>query len=405
MPSAHALAALAAVAQALKTLVNGIPESPTMPTIASGLATVQLPPVANWTSFHSTPASATAAKMASTPISIADLPSNRPNGCSPTPMIATPFIATSFLVTRLVRETEFQHPCTRTSGAGIPFRGSHDLGDRAGVLELFDTVPIHPELHQHDFGVLGRLWRTRRLQRLVVELNWAADHLERLAPAGRLDLDDHVVGDRLLVAREVHEALERCPLAPHRLEVLAPVLEGLAADRLSDEFGCRRSVLDKRHDVGEAWIIGQFRKTQMLECVADVARRADDAEVDRAAVGGHVVRHEGIDTGPCGIGHHRPHRLAGLHALGHAGAPGPPRRTQKRDIDPDGLPGPVAVKKGRRDAARDVHAANRVAERRDALRQCAAQLLGGQRVADAATRPERGAVEAAGVALGTLVAV
>ncbi len=44
MPSAHALAALAAVAQALKTLVNGMPDSPTMPTIASGLATVQLPP-------------------------------------------------------------------------------------------------------------------------------------------------------------------------------------------------------------------------------------------------------------------------------------------------------------------------------------------------------------------------
>src|SRR5215212_9557857 len=92
MPSAHALAALAAVAQALKTLVKGMPESPTMPTIASGLATVQLPPEANWTSRHSTPASATAAKIASTPISIADLPSNRPNGCSPTPMMATSFM-------------------------------------------------------------------------------------------------------------------------------------------------------------------------------------------------------------------------------------------------------------------------------------------------------------------------
>ena len=31
-----------------------------MPTIASGLATVQLPPTANWMSFHSTPASASA---------------------------------------------------------------------------------------------------------------------------------------------------------------------------------------------------------------------------------------------------------------------------------------------------------------------------------------------------------
>src|SRR5215207_1222291 len=64
-----------------------------MPTIASGLATVQLPPVADWMSFHSTPALATAAKMASTPIAIADLPSKRPNGCRPTPMMATSFIS------------------------------------------------------------------------------------------------------------------------------------------------------------------------------------------------------------------------------------------------------------------------------------------------------------------------
>src|SRR6476661_1394741 len=64
IPSAQAFAALAAVAQALNTLVKGMPDSPTMPTIASGFATVQLPPVANWTSVHSTPASATAAKMA-----------------------------------------------------------------------------------------------------------------------------------------------------------------------------------------------------------------------------------------------------------------------------------------------------------------------------------------------------
>jgi hypothetical protein len=37
----------AAVTRALNTLVKGMPVSPTMPTIASGLATVELPPVAN----------------------------------------------------------------------------------------------------------------------------------------------------------------------------------------------------------------------------------------------------------------------------------------------------------------------------------------------------------------------
>jgi hypothetical protein len=60
MVSAHNLVALAAVAQALNTSVNGMPVSPTMPTIASGLATVQLPPTANWMSFHAIPASASA---------------------------------------------------------------------------------------------------------------------------------------------------------------------------------------------------------------------------------------------------------------------------------------------------------------------------------------------------------
>ncbi len=80
---------LAAVAQALNTLVNGMPDSPTMPTMASGLATVQLPPTPNWMSFQDRPASLTAAVIASTPICIAVLPSNLPNGCSPTPMIAT----------------------------------------------------------------------------------------------------------------------------------------------------------------------------------------------------------------------------------------------------------------------------------------------------------------------------
>src|SRR5262245_8266861 len=40
-------------------------------------------------SFHSTPASSSAFRIATAPISIPDTPANRPNGCSPTPMIAT----------------------------------------------------------------------------------------------------------------------------------------------------------------------------------------------------------------------------------------------------------------------------------------------------------------------------
>ena len=83
----------------------------------------------------------------------------------------------------------------------------------------------------------------------------------------------------------------------------------------------------------------------------------------------------------------------------------PPRRAQQRHVEFDRLAGALAVEQRGRDAAGDEHAADGIAERRNALRQSAAELLGRQRVADAAARPERGAVEAADVALGPLVAV
>src|ERR1700757_4538512 len=181
MPSAHALVALAAVAQALNTSVNGIPVSPTMPTIASGLATVQLPPTANWMSFHSTPASASASRIASAAISIADLPSKRPNGCKPTPMTATSFM-------RAAPPLRFaQHRRRRGSRYSPRF------------LEFGDAVPVHAELHQHDLGVLGCLRRACCHQRLVVELDGSAHDAKRLPTAGEFDFGDHVVGHRLLV--------------------------------------------------------------------------------------------------------------------------------------------------------------------------------------------------------------
>src|SRR3954470_22433841 len=69
--------------------MKGMPVRPRRPVTASGLSTSKLPPNANCTSFHSTPAAPRAARMASAPISSADLGPKRPNGCSPTPMMAT----------------------------------------------------------------------------------------------------------------------------------------------------------------------------------------------------------------------------------------------------------------------------------------------------------------------------
>src|SRR6185437_9741812 len=97
--------ALAAVAHALKTLVNVIPVNPTRRVTASGFDTSWLPPKPNWMSFQSTPASVSAAWIASAPISIAVL-SNRPNGWSPTPMMATSFVMGCSSLDRLEGERD-----------------------------------------------------------------------------------------------------------------------------------------------------------------------------------------------------------------------------------------------------------------------------------------------------------
>src|SRR4051794_6892164 len=46
-------------------------------------------------SRHCTPASARARRIATAPMSMPDMPSKRPNGCNPTPMIATSSISAS----------------------------------------------------------------------------------------------------------------------------------------------------------------------------------------------------------------------------------------------------------------------------------------------------------------------
>jgi len=63
------------------------------------------------------------------------------------------------------------------------------------------------------------------------------------------------------------------------------------------------------------------------------------------------------------------------------------------------------VKQRRGDAPGDVHAADGVSESGDPLRQRAAEFGGRQRVTDARSCPEGGAVESADLALRSLVAV
>src|SRR6201997_1018516 len=87
MARAAMASAVPAVAQPLNTPRSGTPVSPSRPTIASGLYTSRLPTKPAWTCGQLTPASSSADRTASAAMSIADLPGNRPNGCSPTPMM------------------------------------------------------------------------------------------------------------------------------------------------------------------------------------------------------------------------------------------------------------------------------------------------------------------------------
>ena len=61
------------------------------------------------------------------------------------------------------------------------------LGDGAFFLELRNPVPVQAEIHQHEFGVLGRLGGPRGHQGLVVELDRPANDFERRSATGSLD--------------------------------------------------------------------------------------------------------------------------------------------------------------------------------------------------------------------------
>ena len=87
------------------------------------------------------------------------------------------------------------------------------------------------------------------------------------------------------------------------------------------------------------------------------------------------------------------------------GAGRPPGRAEQRHVELERLTRAFAMEKGRGDSAGDVHAADRVAECGDALRERTLELFRRHGITDAAARPEGRTVEAADIALRSLVAV
>src|SRR5215831_8639359 len=97
-------------------------------------------------SRHSMPASFRASRTASAPISIADLPGNRPNGCRPTPMIATSGTGASGRVSRgqVVRDEGGDHYLV----AGlVSAEGQDGEGDLLADPRLAGAEPGQPGLH------------------------------------------------------------------------------------------------------------------------------------------------------------------------------------------------------------------------------------------------------------------
>ncbi len=78
----------------------GTPVSARAPSTLCPAATplYAVPQKAAWKSPRPTPASASAARTASTPICVTDLPSKRPNGWMPTPAISTSTVLTRRLL-------------------------------------------------------------------------------------------------------------------------------------------------------------------------------------------------------------------------------------------------------------------------------------------------------------------
>src|SRR5262249_9645199 len=127
-------------------------------------------------------------------------------------------------------------------------------------------------------------WSARRFEGLTIELNWPADKLHRLATVGGTDLEQHVIGERLFVGREIEQTLDRRPLAGIGFQMLTPIFEGLCSESLHDTGACGLPVLHECAGFREARVVRQFGSADMFEEASDMGAGLERAQVDCAAV-------------------------------------------------------------------------------------------------------------------------
>jgi len=102
----------------------------------------------------------------------------------------------------------------------------------------------------------------------MIELHRTTHDLERRAAVDGVDLQQHVIGQRLRVPPQIEQAVRGRPLAFHGLQTLAPIGKGPGRERRRDQLPRRGGIGREGFGVGKARIPGQVRQAEMLEGVA-----------------------------------------------------------------------------------------------------------------------------------------
>src|SRR5262245_14601841 len=286
-----------------------------------------------------------------------------------------------------------------TGGPRSPSTSTCPLQDHALRLVLEQRVHRQAELAlKNVVGVLAPLRAARQRGRRLVELHRVGDEGEAAALAA-VDLLHVAVRERLAVGQQLARLLHRRPRALHVVEGGAPLVERARREHGVELRDAGLAVLEARLHVAVARIGRQLGPPDAAAEVRPVAVCLEHHEHHPALVASLVAVHARVEHLLARHGRERLH-LGRQQARGDdVGREHPHRRVEQRDVHDGACAGALAREQRGRDPPGDGHAADAVAEG-GAL---AGRLRGArwrERIADAATRPERARVVAAEVRLG-----
>src|ERR1700712_1445363 len=158
------------------------------------------------------------------------------------------------------------------------------LRDRAGDLEFYEAVVVHPEFAHHVVGVFGELRGAPELRLGVVELHRAGHQLLRIS-FGINDVGDPAVREQAFVMRQLPGILHRCPLSGAPAEHLLALGEAQLPDGVVDDAVCEVCVLGHRCERCESRVIGELIKAHQPAELRPVSGGLQHRQLDEPAVG------------------------------------------------------------------------------------------------------------------------